>query len=193
MRARILGIGQVRACGDGVLALRAALRGDRPAPEWIEMTPASRGIRVPGFTASAAGLAAMTEARFVRRLDPFAQRFLLAALLAVKDGGGLGAPERAGIVVATGYGPLATSFAFLDDLIDQGDDLGSPFKFSISVHNAPASSLSLLPGVTGPTLTVTSFDGAWPMALASAMRWLEERTVDRAIVLAGDEYHGVLG
>jgi 3-oxoacyl-[acyl-carrier-protein] synthase II len=127
-------------------------------------------------------------------MDSFAQRFLLASLLAWRDAGGsVEDPARVGIVVATGYGPLVTSFGFLNDIIELGDELGSPFLFSASVHNAPASVISSALGVQGPCLTVTAFAHAAARAIGVAFDWLEERQADRVLVAAGDEFHEVLG
>jgi hypothetical protein len=189
-RLSILGMGQVSACGRGVEPLRAALGGKAPQATWLRHPGVARGEAVPVFTADGEGIDDIIGRKLARRLDPFSKRFVLAARLAVEDSGlELNEPERVGAVAVTGYGPLRTSFSFLDDIIAEGDGLGSPFLFSASVHNAPASAIAAVMGVQGPTLTLTAFAHGWARAIETAAGWLGRDRVDRVIVAAGDEYH----
>jgi 3-oxoacyl-[acyl-carrier-protein] synthase II len=193
-RHPILGIGQVSACGPGAEAVRTALAGHNPEPTWLPAPGIGPEASVPVFLASPKGLEELVNPRAIRRMDPFSQRFLLAALLARTDSGiSLDDPERVGVVVATGYGPLRSSFGFLDGVIDEGDDLGSPFLFAGSVHNAPASTISASMGLQGPTLTLTAFAHGWPRALQIGSGWLDGGLVDHVLVGAGDEYHELVG
>jgi len=189
-RLAVLGAGQVSACGRGVDALRKALRGALPAPTRARHPHAVPDASVPVFVADPTGIEEVIGPRKASRLDAFAKRFLLAAMLAKEDAGEDPIdPERIGAVVATGYGPLRTTFGFLDGIIDDGDDMGPPFLFSGSVHNAPAAAISAFLGFQGPTLTLTAFAHGWARALEVAAGWLGEGTVDRVVVGAGDEYH----
>jgi len=129
-----------------------------------------------------------------RRLDDFSLPALCAALLALQDSGlTLPNPERVGILVATGWGALGSTFAFLDDLVVKGDGLASPIHFAQSVHNAPAFVISSALKVTGPATTLTGFSLAWPRALATALGWLERRLVDLVLLCSADEHHPVVG
>ena len=185
----ILGAGQVSACGPGLDAVRAALDGAPPAAGSL----AHRTGSVPAFLADPGDWKQVIPARRVRRLDAFSRNSLLAASLALRDAGAeITEPSRVGIVAATGHGPVRTTFSLLDRMIDRGDDFMSPMEFSISVHNAPAASLSSLLGLQGPCLTVTGFRLAWPEALGRAVDWIASGAVDRVIALAADEVHEVM-
>ncbi len=190
----ILGLGQVSACGPGVKAVRTALAGRVPEPTWLPAPGVGPEASVPVFVASPKGLEELISPRAVRRMDPFSQRFLLAALLARADSGiSFDDAERVGVVVATGYGPQGSSFGFLDGVIDEGDDLGSPFLFAGSVHNAPASTISASMNLQGPALTLTAFAHGWPRALQIGFGWLDRGLTDYVLVGAGDEYHELVG
>jgi 3-oxoacyl-[acyl-carrier-protein] synthase II len=189
-RAAVLGLGQVSAVGTGVEALRQALQGRPPAPEWASGRGDDRPVAV--LRARPVGLEQQVNPRLVRRLDAYSRATLLAGLTAWREAGTEGvAPERAGVILATGYGPLGTAFAFIDDLIDKGDSLGSPVLFAGSVATAPVSSLTTTLDLRGPSLTLTSYSLAWPRALALALGWLDRRTVDRVLLVSADELHEV--
>ena len=49
-------------------------------------------------------------------------------------------------------------------MIREGDNLASPTLFSNSVHSSAASNVSILLGITGPSLTITQFE----MSIAAA-------------------------
>lgn len=193
-RAAVLGVGQVSAAGSGVDALRESL-GAGPTPaDWVADRATGFSGRIPVLRARVEGMERHVEPRVLRRLDPFSQRFVLAAKHAIADAGAAWDDSiRNGIVVATGFGPLATGFGFHDSIIDEGDGFGSPTLFSSSVHNAPASSMSTVLGVRGPSLTLTRFQHAWASAVQEAIRWLCAGRVDRVLVAAGDEYHETAG
>lgn len=190
--ASILGLGAVSAAGTGLGALRAALAGARPAPEPLCTTFAAGGPTVPVLRARPEWAGKYVTPRDLRRVDRFSQCMALAAFEAMEDAG-LGAADREalGLVVATGYGPLTTAFAFSDDMVGKRDSLVSPLLFAGSVHTAPGAAIGLLAGVRGPTVTVTGFDLAAYEALELAVGWLESGAVEKVLVVAGDEFHPV--
>lgn len=184
MRLAIRGVGAVGAFGASVAELRAALRGEVPRPE-----PRDGALR-----GSTDRLTAFVPAKSLRRIDHFSRLALLGAHLALEDAGPSDVPgSRTGTVIASGYGASATTFAFLDSVIDGGDIGASPTHFSNSVHNAAAAHASILLGLTGPSLTVSQFELSAASALLSAGRWLAEGRVDRVLFGAVDEHCGVLG
>jgi 3-oxoacyl-[acyl-carrier-protein] synthase II len=140
------------------------------------------------------GVEKKANPRALRRLDPFSQRALYAALLAIEDSGlGLVAPERVGVLFATGHGPVGTTFAFLDETIDHGDGLGSPITFANSVHGAAAAAISSTVGLRGPMLSVTGSFAPWAQAIDLAIDWLERGQAERVLLVSGDEFHPVAG
>lgn len=190
----ILGVGQVSACGSGVEGLRDALQIGSSTPEWVAIPHARTEMQVPVLRARPGDLERLAPSRLIRRLDAFAQKFVEASLLAVRDvGAPLPSPERIGVVIATGYGSIATSFSLLDEIIDGGDDAGSAISFAVSVNNAPATSISALLDARGPVLAVTGFDHPVVNALRVAQEWLASDRVDVVVMAAGDEYHPIIG
>ncbi len=190
----ISGVGQISACGAGVGALEAALRQGPPTPELVAIEHVEPVVKVPVLRAPAPDLGHAVSSRVVRRMDGFSLGFVAAALQAVADAGGCETDsERVGVVAATGYGSLKTSFALLDEIIEEGDDAVSPIRFSAAVNNAPSTSVSAVLGARGPCLTVIGFDRPFRNALSVAESWFRAERVDAVMVVAGDEYHSVLG
>jgi 3-oxoacyl-[acyl-carrier-protein] synthase II len=131
--------------------------------------------------------------RALRRMDHFTRMTLLAAFEAVRDAGlDASALANTGIVLATGYGPAALTFDFLDSMIDFGPDMASPQAFAHSVHNIPAATVAVSLKLTGPCTTIGQIDTAVPAALLTAQAWLREGRVDRVLLGASDEYTSLL-
>ena len=96
--------------------------------------------------------------------------------------------ERLGVIIASGYGALKTTFAFLDSYLDFGYACSSPTHFSNSVHNAAAAHVSMQLQATAPSLTVSQFEMSTASALLTAAQWLAERRVERVLLGAVDEH-----
>ncbi|ABA89885.1 3-oxoacyl-(acyl carrier protein) synthase II-related protein [Syntrophotalea carbinolica DSM 2380] len=176
MRLAIDGLGLVGPFGLGSEALQAA-QTVAALPEQADVTE----------------LARFFSKRELRRVSHFCRLALLGATLAVEDGGLSGvSKERVGLILATGHGPVATTFDFLDSMHEFGAKLASPTAFSTSIHNVAASTISIMSGYTGPCLTVNEFAMSWASALLTAWCWLAESRVDRVLVGAVDEYHPLL-
>jgi len=194
-RISIQGMGTVGAFGCGIGAFESALesfsKGVCPKPARVD--------GMPVFLADDAPLKEFMPPRQLRRIDHFSRLALLGAFLALKDADRLEADqidagrERMGVVVATGYGATATTFKFLDSLIDDGDVCASPTAFSSSVHNAAAAYLSMVLKAQGPSLTVSQFGVSVHSALLTAMIWLEEGRTESVLFGAVDQYCDVLG
>lgn len=132
--------------------------------------------------------------RKLRRVDHFSRMALLAAGKAIKDTSPeLLSKQTTGIILATGFGALKTTFDFLDSYIEKGDKLASPTFFSNSVHNAAAAHISTCYRITGPNLTVSQFDMSFISALITAKAWLDENKVTAVLVGACDSFCDVLG
>ena len=95
--------------------------------------------------------------------------------------------SKTGVILATAFGPHNTTFSFLDDILEYGEDSVSAIKFSHSVHNAAASYIALLLKITGPTLTVTQIKFPIQHALILAANWLNDDTCDNVLVCCVDE------
>lgn len=190
----IRGIAVVGGFGCGREALDAALRGNLPTPGQVAFTNDGREVVLPAFLADTTRLEEFVPKKSLRRIDHYSRLALLGASLALEEAGRENFDlERMGVVIASGYGATRTTFAFLDSVIDDGDQCASPTHFSNSVHNAAAAHISILLGITGPSLTVSQFEMSVPSALLSAARWLAEGRVDSVLLGGIDEYCDVLG
>jgi 3-oxoacyl-[acyl-carrier-protein] synthase II len=133
-------------------------------------------------------------AKSLRHMDHFTRMGLYAAANALKDSGLKmeDCRERTGIVMATGYGPAAMTFDFLDSILVNGEGMASPLSFSTSVQNIPAASIAMRLGLIGPCATVCQLDCPVTYALQLTWCWLEEERVDRVLLGAVDEHTPVL-
>lgn len=131
--------------------------------------------------------------RAARQTDHFSRMALVCAYAAVNDAGL--APEDmhdAGVVLATGYGPAAPTFAFLDSIEEYGARMASPLAFSHSVHNIPAATVALKLGAAGPCVTICQLESSVVSGLLAAAVWLKEGRVSRVLFGAVDETTPVL-
>lgn len=130
----------------------------------------------------------------LRRVDHLSRMALLAAGKALKDTDPkLINKDDTGVIMATGFGALQTTFDFLDSYIEKGDKLASPTHFSNSVHNAAAAHISIGYGITGPNLTVSQFDMSFISALITAKAWFETGAVKAVLLGTSDAFCDVLG
>ncbi len=190
MSARIDGIGIVCAAGRGLDALERAVRegGSRPT-----LRP------VPGREEPMKVLCVPDEclqgghAKGMRRADRPSRMAVAAAWDAWRDAGPPEVdPARTGLVVATALGPHVRTFAFLDGILDFGDEAVSPTAFSHSVHNAAASYVASALKIHGPVLTLTDFRVAFQQALTMADCWLAAGRCERVLVGAVEELGDVM-
>jgi 3-oxoacyl-[acyl-carrier-protein] synthase II len=183
----------VSARGRGIGALDQALVEGWRAPIEVEVRGAPGG-RLPIYAVAPETMADKTALAKARRADRFTRMAVLAACDAVQDSGLGGTLDRSrlGVIVATALGPHATTFSFLDGILDFGDAAVSPTAFSHSVHNAAASYIAMTLDVRGPTLTLTHFDFAFQQAVLLAQAWMDQQRCDAVLVGAVDELGAVL-
>lgn len=188
MRIVVKGLGVVGGFGCGVGDMEQALSGAGSRRGSITVTAAHGPIDLCAFRADTSRLKEFVPARTLRRIDHYSRLGLLGSCLALADAGLSETDrQRLGVVIASGYGATGITFAFLDSFFRDGDICASPTHFANSVHNAAAANVSIVLGVTGPTLTVSQFDLSVPSALSTARLWLAEGRVDRVLFGAVDE------
>jgi len=193
MRIAIEGIGLCGGFGNGVEALRAVLQSRNVTPGNYTLERESGVRNFPAYLAHPEGLDAFIPKRALRRIDTYGKMTLLGACLALQDAGILDqGRERLGVIIASGYGALKTTFAFLDSYLDFGYACSSPTHFSNSVHNAAAAHVSMQLQATAPSLTVSQFEMSTASALLTARQWLAEGRVDKVLFGAIDEHCAVL-
>lgn len=187
---KINGLGLVGGFGCGQEDLKTALSDQKRCLSQAEL----RDHQFPVYQADTTLIETYLNKRALRRIDHFSRMALLGAFQAVEDAD---QPDldrsRIGVVVCSGFGALATTFKFLDSVLEDGDAFASPTAFSNSVHNAAAAHISMQLKITGPSLTVSQFDQSLVSGLLSARQWLAEGRVDSVLLGVADEYCSVLG
>jgi 3-oxoacyl-[acyl-carrier-protein] synthase II len=189
----VAGIGIVFSRGRGIKAYEEALQQGWVAPSRHESSPAL-GEPVSAYRVAPEILKDKQTLKGLRRADRFCKMAVLASTDAVHDSEIVLGNEKAslGIVVGTAFGPHATTFRFLDEILDYTETNVSPTLFSHAVHNAAASYISTALGSRGPALTLTSFALSFHHALLLAETWLREGRCNYVLAGSVDECHPVL-
>ena len=190
----VKGIGVTGGFGSGVGDFTRALA---TGESRIGLLPVPTGqglLELPAFRADTDQLDDFIPRRNLRRTDHYSKLALLGASLALADAAPA-EPDRhkMGVIVASGYGGTAATFAFLDSFINDGDICASPTHFANSVHNAAAASIAIQLGITGPNLTVSQFAMSVPVALLTAHLWLAEKRVETVLLGGVDELSDLIG
>ncbi len=189
----VQGIGVVGAFGHQVDQLEKALSGCLPVPETVCLDLPETSLFVDVFRADVRPIERIVDKQTLRRLDRYSRMAVLAARQSLEDAGGLnGTRERLGVIIATGYGPVGSTCAFLNSIQDTCQPFPSPTHFSNSVHNAAAANICMHLGITGPALTVSQSENAVTSALLTAGVWLAEDRVDAVLFGVVDEYANML-
>ncbi|NLC71430.1 MAG: beta-ketoacyl synthase [Desulfuromonadaceae bacterium] len=192
--AGIRGVGLVGSFGCGTGALENSLRKGPKPPEDLVFFVSGRERRIPVHAVDTSPLDNFVSKREIRRIDHFSRMALLGAFLALEDSGLTDASrDSLGLIIATGYGAIRTTFAFLDSVLVDGDSFASPTLFSNSVHNAAAAHVAIQLKITGPSLTVSQFEMSVSSALLTALRWLDQGRVERVLFGGVDEVCSVIG
>lgn len=193
MHMRMQGVGAVGGFGVGRTALETAMARGKCEPMREAGPDAAREWAY--YRAATDELERFVPKRLLRRTDHFSRLALLGACLALEDAGldPLDKAANAGlsVVIASGWGALRTTFAFLDSVAEE-DKHASPTHFSSSVHNAAAANVAIMLGATGPSLTVSQFGLSVQSALVSAAAMLGAGRAQRVLFGAVDEWCDVL-
>jgi 3-oxoacyl-[acyl-carrier-protein] synthase II len=171
-RVVVTGVGAVTAAGVGADVLFKALsEGSSPTTALVQ-----------GFDPSA-----FFGPKEARRLDPFSQYTLAAALEAFHDAGlAEFDPDRAGVLFATGVGGISTMIEQLQVLEHRGADRVSPFFIPMLMPNAGAAAVSLRFGMRGPCQTVTTACAAGTHAVTDAARLIAQGRCDVMLTGGGE-------
>jgi len=132
----------------------------------------------------------------IRRLGRLQVMSLLAAKKAFLSAGIQVNAAETGVYVGTGLGSLGETAAFLENMIQQGENFPKPANFINSVHNAAASSLALEFSLKGENITVAHREISFDAALWHALSALKQGRVKSAVVCGADElnyYHLLAG
>ncbi|MCP3805297.1 beta-ketoacyl-ACP synthase II [Allokutzneria sp. A3M-2-11 16] len=130
------------------------------------------------------------EHKQIRRMDPFAQYGFAAATEALRmakldidDANS----ERVGVLLGSGYGPMASMSAHTLMLHEQGARKVSPLVPVMCAIDSAPGEISLAYGVRGPTRAMSSACASGTDALGEALRWIRAGVVD--VVITGGAEH----
>ncbi len=170
-RVAITGLGVVSCCGIGVGAFWEGLLGEQQQGE--------RQVR----DFNPLDWLGPKEAR---RLDKFAHYAIAASQMAFDDAasssGSLDvAPEKAGVVISTGFGGLETFLEQVRIFNEKGAKRVSPFMIPMLMANAATASVSMRLGWTGPSENVVTACAAVTHGIAAAARMVASGRLDIAI------------
>ncbi len=186
----ILGMGIIFAGGRGIDCFEHSLKSGWRKPSEVSCPT---GERYSVYRVDLETLTDRAILKKMRRSDKLSRMAVLAAADAIASGGIENInKKRLGIIVASAFGAHATTFKFLDDVLDFGEADVSPTVFSNSVHNAACSYISSALDIYGPTLTVTQFYFSFQYALQLAQAWLNEERCDYVLAGAVDQCGDVL-
>ena len=188
----IAGIGVVFTGGRGLASLDTSLRQGFVPPQMNE--PSALEGSIPAYRVPEHILKDKSVLKGFRRADRFCRMAVLAAWDAVQDSGVIfeAGSSSLGIIMASALGPHSTTFGFLDNVIDYGDNNVSPKLFSHSVHNTATFYIAKVLDSRGPCTTLTQFAFSFHEALIAAEAWLAEGRCDYVLVGGVDETHTVM-
>ncbi len=190
----IKGIGVIFAGGKGIASLEKALRAGWASPRKVSRL--SR-VKKPFFSYHVPDVYLRDNhiSSIIRRADRFGVMAAIAAKDALRDAScpmdGTG-KDRMGIIATSAFGPHATTFKVLDDMIDYGGKNVSPTLFANSLHNAAVHYISLLAGGHGPTMTISQHDMPFHAGLLLAKAWISEGRCDKVLLGAVDILSGAM-
>jgi len=171
-RVAVTGVGVVASCGIGRDAFWAGL-----------FAPPPSGARRVGELDAAA----IYGPKEVRRVDRFTQLAAVAAAEAVADAGGIEGlgvdPDRAGVLIGTGVGGLATMEEQDRVLLGRGARRVSPFLVPMMMGNRAAADVSMRYGLRGPCEATVTACAAGTHSVANGARLVASARCD--VVLAG--------
>ncbi|MGH3698725.1 MAG: beta-ketoacyl-[acyl-carrier-protein] synthase family protein [Pseudonocardiaceae bacterium] len=180
----ITGMGVVTPVGCTVDDFWAGLRAGRSSAAPLTHLDLDRhrvrfGCAVRGF----ADLG-LLPAKELRRMDPFAQYGVTAALLAFADAGSpTPDPSRTAIVVGNAVGGRRTSDAESRNYFELGPHQVNPLMPLMTMPNAAAALIAMRLGWRGPALSIATTCASGADAIGHAMLLLRTHRAD--VVLAG--------
>ncbi len=176
-RVAVTGIGVVTPCGVGSDAFWAGLLG--PAEVGSER-------RVTDFEPEQW----FENRKEARRTDRFAQFAFAAAAMALEEAGDLKVdPARAGVLIGTGVGGIATLEEQIQTFYNKGADRVSPFLVPMMMGNAAAAGVSMRYGFQGPCETTVTACAAGTHSIGNAARMVRDGRAD--VMLAGGSEAGM--
>ncbi len=158
-RVVVTGLGMLSPIGNDVsTSWQSAVAGKSGAAPIDSFDASEHSVRisaaVKGFDPTG-----FLDRKEIRRIDPFVQYGLVAAIQAVNDAGLPDHPDdapRYGVAIGSGIGGINTIEETHTTLLEKGPGRVSPFFVPASVINMIAGNLSIRYGYKGPNLAVVT-------------------------------------
>ncbi len=158
-RVVVTGLGMLSPIGNDVsTSWQSAVAGKSGAAPIDSFDASEHSVRisaaVKGFDPTG-----FLDRKEIRRIDPFVQYGLVAAIQAVNDAGLSDHPDdapRYGVAIGSGIGGINTIEETHTTLLEKGPGRVSPFFVPASVINMIAGNLSIRYGYKGPNLAVVT-------------------------------------
>jgi 3-oxoacyl-[acyl-carrier-protein] synthase II len=124
------------------------------------------------------------EPKLAKHLDPFVQYAIAAAGMAIKESGLIindTNAVRVGVFTGNGIGGLTTIEKYHQICVERGPRKITPFFIPMVISNMSAGQISIIWGVRGPNLSVTTACAAGTHAVGEAYRSVSRGDCDVAI------------
>ena len=124
------------------------------------------------------------EPKLAKHLDPFVQYAIAAAGMAIKESGLIlndANAIRVGVFTGNGIGGLTTIEKYHQICVERGPRKITPFFIPMVISNMSAGQISIIWGVRGPNLSVTTACAAGTHAVGEAYRSVSRGDCDVAI------------
>jgi len=95
--------------------------------------------------------------------------------------------KKTALLVASAFGPMRTTTAMIDEILEYPENEILPTKFSHSVLNAALSYLALVAGVQGDNYALCGFDDVFSDTLVLADSLLRGGRVEQVLLVGCDE------
>jgi len=178
----VTGIGPVTPVGTGVddfwQGLTSGRNGIAPIERFAtEDLPVKLAGEVRDFDSGA-----FLNIKEARRTSRFVHLAIAAAELAWKDANEPSvAPERGGVIFATGIGGIETILDQHLVMLEKGAGRVSPFMVPMLMGNAAAGHIAMRRGLTGPNFCTTSACASGAHAIGEAYRMISSGLIDLAV------------
>ncbi|MFH8472623.1 beta-ketoacyl-[acyl-carrier-protein] synthase family protein [Streptomyces sp. NPDC018000] len=189
-RVVVTGCGAVTPVGPDIPSLWQALLSGRSGIDTVT------GFDTTGLSVTIAGevrdfdpLVFMPK-RAVRRLDPFAQYALAAAVQAVDSSGltmPMSRPDRLGVLIGSGYGAEKTIIAATEALIADGPRGVSPYFAVSGGIDSAAVEVAMRFGAQGPSGAMSTACATGATCIGDAARMIATDMADVVIAGASDD------
>ena len=185
-RVVITGLGCISPLGNDVSTLWSNIISGKSGVGMITHYDTSEfkvkiGAEVKDFDA-----AALFGLREARRMDPFTQFGIAAALQAVENSGLVISDvnrDRIGVMTGTGIGGMSTLFEQAKVFFQRGPDRVSPFMVPMMLPDTAPGMIALQLGLRGPNMAVVAACASGTNALGEATETIRRGSAD--VILSG--------